>query len=305
MARPSTSASSLVSAPAATRVSRGRRLATGASPRLAGKPRAAAGDPPGPRENKEPGRIGRSVHWSAKITGGEARDELRYMDSRTLRGKESGLPWDLQSVWRDRDNITFVGDEALVIPFLARELGCTDDQATEWLQRLVKVLPALTENGRLGKVGVKRLAKLCNDLPGVVQRLLQLKDLFPACDVGTMVSCNPFLLTEGIDIIVSGLETLRELFPFAGKDGTPGVDRMVQAVPQLLDSEFASAAMTQLKRLYGELAPEMVHRNPLLVLQVESSSLRSRYSVSFDQAHVRANKVIPLSERIDEPYYRT
>ena len=248
-----------------------------------------------------------SVHWSSKIKGEDAKDELRYMDAGALREMQStDLPWDIQSVLRDRDNVTFVGDEALVATFLAKETGWSAEETEEKLTKLVRVLPALMEEkGRLAKVGVARLSELCDDVPGIVDRLLRLKGMFPACDVGTMVSKHPFMLTEDLDVLEGGLSALRELFPFAGDNGTPGVDRMAQAVPQLLDGDFSREALEELRRLYGPAAAEMVHRNPMLILQVESAALRSRFSVSFDQTHVKANKVIPLSERIDEPYYRT
>jgi hypothetical protein len=98
-----------------------------------------------------------------------------------------------------------------------------------------------------------------------------------------MLCANPFLLNVNLDDLRAGLSALRELFPFAGEKGTPGVDRMAQAVPQLLDPAFSTRALEQLRRVYGIAAADMVHRNPLLVLQVESKTLRSRYSNAYDQ----------------------
>ena len=245
------------------------------------------------------------LHWSSKIVGGSARDDLRYMDPKALEEQAQGLPWAVKSVLRDRDNVVFVGDEALVVPFLAKEMQCEEAEAAQHLQRLVAVLPGLLEEkGRLARVGVSRLAVLCNDLGGLVSRLLELKDIFADCDLSAMVCTNPFMLTEDMADIRDSMEVLQEIFHFAGQNGTPGVDRMVQAAPQLLDSSFTKAALAELQRLYGDSAAELVHRNPKLILQVESSSLRSKYSVSFDQTHVRANKVVPMSERVDEAYYR-
>ena len=105
------------------------------------------------------------------------------------------------------------------------------------------------------------------------------------------------------------LEALQSLFPEAGKDGTPGVHRMVQAVPQLLDASFAARAVAELAASLGvsrAAAAARIHRNPRLALEVESASVRSRYSVAFDQGHVKANKVVPWEEREErEAYYRT
>lgn len=75
------------------------------------------------------------------------------------------------------------------------------------------------------------------------------------------------------------LVALREIFPEAGEEGRPDVDRMVQAVPQLLDAEFARAAVTALSASFGWTRMEAataVHRDPRLALRVESSVLRSR-----------------------------
>ena len=295
--------------PAACLELRSRRLVKGVTRShptlLRAKPSSSGNESGEPSTSASETRVS-SVHWSSKIKGEDAKDSYRYMDVGALREMGTDLPWDIQSVLRDRDNVTFVGDEALVVTFLSKETGWTTEETEQKLTKLVTVLPALMEEkGRLAKVGVARLSELCDNIPGIVDRLLRLKGMFPACDVGTMVSKHPFMLTEDIAVLEGGLSALRELFPFAGDNGTPGVDRMVQAVPQLLDSDFSCKALEELRRLYGPTAPEMVHRNPMLILQVESAALRSRFSVSFDQTHVKANKVIPLSERIDEPYYRT
>mmetsp|Transcript_39114 Transcript_39114/g.70049 ORF Transcript_39114/g.70049 Transcript_39114/m.70049 type:complete len:320 (-) Transcript_39114:54-1013(-) len=249
---------------------------------------------------------GNGLHWTAKLTGGDAKDELRYMDSRALEelGGASGLPWSVTGVLRDRDNATLVNDAQLLGPFLAQELGCDEKMALQHLRRVLVVIPALAEGkGRLAKLGVKQLASLCADVPGLVQRLIFLKRLFPDVDVGRMVSASPFLLSEDEALLEEGVDALHELFPFAGEEGTPGVDRMAASVPQLLDAQFARRAVQQLGSLYGGDAARAVHRNPKLALQVESAALRSRYSVSFDQTHVRANKVVPLDRRDKEEYY--
>ena len=54
-----------------------------------------------------------------------------------------------------------------------------------------------------------------------------------------------------------------------------------------------------------ERAATRIHENPRLALEVESASVRSRYSVAFDQAHVKANKVVQWREGEErEEYYR-
>eukprot|EP00242_Pyramimonas_sp_CCMP2087_P016675 CAMPEP_0198206332 /NCGR_PEP_ID=MMETSP1445-20131203/9860_1 /TAXON_ID=36898 /ORGANISM="Pyramimonas sp., Strain CCMP2087" /LENGTH=299 /DNA_ID=CAMNT_0043878987 /DNA_START=73 /DNA_END=969 /DNA_ORIENTATION=+ len=222
----------------------------------------------------------KGIHWSNKSTGrGETRDDLRYMDKGALKKLGKGLPFNIQSVVRDRDNVTFVGNESLIGLFLADELGAVKEEAAAQLQQLYKVLPALagSEKGEtLRKVGVPRLASFCADLPGLGNRIVQLKRIFPSCDVDTMVCDNPFLLTDSVADLRNGLDALRVLFPFAGENGTPTVDRMAQAVPQLLDPEFSKAALVKLGDVFGEGAADMVHRNPFLVLRVESAFLRSR-----------------------------
>jgi len=226
------------------------------------------------------------------------------MDAGALAELGSGLPWAVKGVLRDGDNAALLGEARLMAPFLAAELGCEEEEAVGALERVLAVLPALSEDkGRLAKLGVPRLATLCRDTPALVRRLIMLKELFPGADVGQLAVSHPFLLTEEEAQLREGLACLAELFPFAGEGGTPGVDRMAAAVPQLLDAAFARGALAQLAVLYGDGAAAAAHRDPRLMLQVESASLRSRYSASFDQTHVRANKVVPVEERAKEAYY--
>lgn len=78
-------------------------------------------------------------------------------------------------------------------------------------------------------------------------------------------------------------------------DGAPGVDRMVQATPQLLDAAFAAAAIRALAVSLGVDEPDAatrIHRDPSLALGVESAAVRSRYSTSFDQTNVVKNRVV-------------
>lgn len=280
------------------------------------------------------------------------------MDAGALAELGSGLPWAVKGVLRDGDNAALLSEARLVAPFLAAELGCEEEEAVGALERVLAVLPALSEDkvrawgwgeartgrngmaactmgsrqrlaspsldaplialpfeviswplhvggaqGRLAKLGVPRLATLCRDTPALVRRLIMLKELFPGADVGQLAVSHPFLLTEEEAQLREGLACLAELFPFAGEGGTPGVDRMAAAVPQLLDAAFARGALAQLAVLYGDGAAAAAHRDPRLMLQVESASLRSRYSASFDQTHVRANKVVPVEERAKEAYY--
>ena len=52
-------------------------------------------------------------------------------------------------------------------------------------------------------------------------------------------------------------------------------------------------------------AATRVHKNPRLALEVESASVRSKYSVAFDQTHVKANKVVRWEKGDErEEYYR-
>ena len=222
-------------------------------------------------------------------------------------GKAAGS-LQLTSVLRDRDNVTLVADDRLVLPFLADALGCDEPAAALAVEQLCAVLPPARD--RLRSIGVPTLANMCGDLPRLSRRLVELKRLFPSCDVAVMVCSGPHLLTEDLDdVIAPSLNALRRLFPEAGEDGKPDVDRMVQAVPQLLDATFAVDAVGAVATSFGKTTDEaarMVHANPRLALRVESSAVRSRYSVSFDQTNVVRNKVVAREESGEEgdEYYR-
>lgn len=254
-------------------------------------------------------------HWSAKLRSGTAkettRDDLRYMSAAVVaagaRDAERGVTAPrLLSVKRDRDNVVFVDDERLVTPFLADALGVDEREAARAFRRLCELYPAARE--RAAAMGVSKLARLCSDLPGLSRRLMALESLFPECDVATMAAASPWLLELSAEDVKQSLEALQSLFPEAGKRGKPGVHRMVQAVPQLLDASFAARAAAALAASLGVSradAATRIHRNPRLALEVESASVRSRYSVAFDQGHVKANKVVRWEEGEErEAYYR-
>lgn len=144
----------------------------------------------------------------------------------------------LLSVKRDRDNVVFVDDDRLLTPFLADALGVDEREASRVFRRLCEVYPAAKQ--RAASMGVPALARLCSDLPGLSRRLVKLEALFPECDVAKMASQSPWLLELSADEVIGpSLEALQRLFPEAGEGGKPGVHRMVQAVPQLLDATFA------------------------------------------------------------------
>ena len=214
----------------------------------------------------------------------------------------------LLSVERDRDNVVFVDDERLVTPFLADALGVDEREAARAFRRLCELYPAAKERAAAMGVISLALARLCSDLPGLSRRLVALEALFPECDCAAMAASSPWLLELSADeVIRPSLEALQSLFPEAGKRGKPGVHRMVQAVPQLLDASFAARATAALAASLGVSrdARDAHPRNPRLALEVESASVRSRYSVAFDQAHVKANKVVQWREGEErEEYYR-
>lgn len=213
----------------------------------------------------------------------------------------------LLSVKRDRDNVVFVDDDRLLTPFLADALGVDEREASRVFRRLCEVYPAA--KARAASMGVPALARLCSDLPGLSRRLVRLEALFPECDVAKMCATSPWLLELSADeVIRPSLEALQRLFPEAGEGNKPGVHRMVQAVPQLLDATFAERAVMALAASLGvsrQDAATRVHKNPRLALEVESASVRSKYSVAFDQAHVKANKVVRWEKGDErEEYYR-
>jgi len=91
----------------------------------------------------------KGIHWSNKSTGrGETRDDLRYMDKGALKKLGKGLPFNIQSVVRDRDNVTFVGNESLIGLFLADELGCSKGRGSS---AAAATLQGLTRPRRVGK----------------------------------------------------------------------------------------------------------------------------------------------------------
>ena len=234
---------------------------------------------------------------------------LRY-NTRIATGAVAQVP--IASVRRDGDNATLTRAADVAATFVAAELELDGDdggvaRARTRIERVMVLLPTLSQPGRLKSVGVKTLAALARDVSATAERLRALRRAFPSCDVAELVIKAPFVLYEPMDVITQNLEDLRALFPDAGRDGKPDVDRMVHAVPKLLDARFTAAALDALCASAGydsrEAAATAVHRVPSLALSVESASLRSAYSVNFDQTHVARNKVVGVDSRLSDAYY--
>lgn len=240
----------------------------------------------------------------------EGRTEDKFsvlrLNTRIKTGDASArAPIAIADVVRDGDNATLVADVDFMATFVARELDDADEAAVKRaLEHVLILMPSLQTRGGLKSIGVKTLASFVRDIKGVTARLNALRRTFPTCDVAELATKAPFVMRDSIEDMERNLDELRVLFPNAGRDGKPDVDRMVQRVPQLLDARFASAALDALCASAGYAsraeAAEAVHRSPSLALAVESASLRSAYSVNFDQTHVKRNKVVANDA---EPYY--
>mmetsp|Transcript_6 Transcript_6/g.17 ORF Transcript_6/g.17 Transcript_6/m.17 type:complete len:306 (+) Transcript_6:169-1086(+) len=227
-------------------------------------------------------------HWSDKIM-----DESRSGEEQSGAGALAEVPLGgvggaeaaglgaLSGILRDRDNAVLVGDERLVLPFLAKEMGVPQEEADAACQQLLTLVPPLKGKFRAAKVA--RLARLCSDLPGVARRMVGLKaTVFPMADLGRLISVFPDVLELPVEDLAGRMEWLQGRFPNAtGHGGRPTMERMVQAQPLLLDTEFVEVGFEQLGRLLGKDAEgvaEMIMRDPSILLQVEGHGRGSMYS---------------------------
>ncbi len=297
-------------------------------------------------ENETYGRINERFHWSEKLKRGRestaegeeknnggrssTRDELRMMpkdyfgDVDVASAKSNAL--NMQEVHRDRDTSILVTDTQLEREFRdelkKKKENSTEENGGPMTERLLLLLPSLrsansTANNErlvedlLFRVGLERVSS----------RLLTMRKLFPTCDVAEMATKNPkvYLKFSG-DGETNGddekderewqleIEKLERMFPFAGQNGLPNVQRMVQAVPQILDSEFVERSVDSL--IFSGLAKDAadaktkLHQNPRLILHVESAHNRSRFESAshFDQTNVKRNKVV-YDTKNGEKYY--
>jgi len=286
-------------------------------------------------ENKETVQINERFHWSKKLqqkySAETTRDDLRMMPKqyfdekknekkkKTVTSTENASFLKMQKVHRDRDTSIVVTDEQLQREF-REELGeknLEDSTTRSMRERLFLLLPSLRENSANNKRLVEDLLVRVG-LERVSSRLLSMRKIFPACDVAEMASKNPkvYLSFSSSGNSVSNtsnndaddadaekewqteIEKLKDMFPFAGQNGLPSVDRMVQAVPQFLDSQFVQRSIQAL--IFSGIAKDeldaktKLHQNPRLVLNVESASNRSRFESAshFDQTNVKKNKVV-------------
>jgi hypothetical protein len=294
-------------------------------------------------------QINERFHWSKKLqqksSAETTRDDLRMMPKqyfddekknekkKTVTSTESASSFlKMQKVHRDRDTSIMVTDEQLQREF-REELGeknLEDSTTRSMRERLFLLLPSLRENSANNERLVEDLLVRVG-LERVSSRLLSMRKIFPACDVAEMASKNPKVYlsfsssgnsnsnTSGEDDEVAEkewqteIEKLKDMFPFAGQNGLPSVDRMVQAVPQFLDSQFVQRSIQAL--IFSGVAKDefdaktKLHQNPRLVLNVESASNRSRFESAshFDQTNVKKNKVVYYDDDNDdakrEAYY--
>ena len=291
-------------------------------------------------------RINERFHWSKKLSNSDedtiTRDDLRMMPKEYFNKKNNNTNTNIQEVHRDRDTSVLVTDEQLQREFFRdnrdREIESEEDgEYSKMKERLLLLLPSLrtTTNANNNKRLVEDLLFRVG-LERVSSRLLSMRKIFPTCDVAEMASKNPKVYlnfsssnSSSDSKIERGAEedkredakierewrmeidTLEDMFPFAGQNGLPNVQRMVQAVPQMLDSRFVQRSIQALissKLAEDELdAKTKLHKNPRLILNVESSSNRSRFESAshFDQTNVKRNKVVFHDSKVRETYYDT
>ena len=272
----------------------------------------------------------RRFHWSEKLKRGRrrekstteesednTRDELRMMPKDYFRcsEKRNNAQVNMQEVHRDRDTSILVTDAQLEREF-------RDENGGPMTERLLVLLPSLrSANSSANNEGLVEDLLFRVGLERVSSRLLTMRKLFPTCDVAEMATKNPkvYLKFSG-DGETNGddekderewqleIEKLERMFPFAGQNGLPNVQRMVQAVPQILDSEFVERSVDSL--IFSGLAKDAadaktkLHQNPRLILHVESAHNRSRFESAshFDQTNVKRNKVV-YDTKNGEKYY--
>ena len=156
---------------------------------------------------------------------------------------------------------------------LDREIESEEDgEYSKMKERLLILLPSLrtTTNANNNERLVEDLLFRVG-LERVSSRLLSMRKIFPTCDVAEMASKNPkvylnFSSSDSSsdskiercaeedkreDIKIERewrmeIDTLEDMFPFAGQNGLPNVQRMVQAVPQMLDSRFVQRSIQAL-----------------------------------------------------------
>ena len=181
-----------------------------------------------------------SHHWSEKLRNPRAdtRDALRYM-TRDANESDSVA---FSSVYRDGDNVALTSPDALVLSFVAEAAFDGDaDAARAAVERVETLIPSLRAPGRKASTGAPTLARWARDVDALCAALVSLRRALPSCDVADFALKTPRLLFDcDHDELKRALDELRELFPNAGEDGKPDVDRMAQAVPQILDVDFTA-----------------------------------------------------------------
>ena len=116
----------------------------------------------GPSSSEEDADGAAPRHWSRKLRGAGS-DVTRTTCGTCRQGgalgeRLGGLGATLIGVKRDRDNVTLVEDERLVVPFLAEALGVTQPEAEDALAQLCAILPPVRRRGAIRKMGAPTIA---------------------------------------------------------------------------------------------------------------------------------------------------
>jgi hypothetical protein len=224
-----------------------------------------------PLEEASPQRLAKDLQGD--LLASQPRKEKKKKQQQQQQQAKAAVGTKQVGIVRDRDTHTLVGDERLVLPFLAEAMGVHEGAAEQALEDVLRILPTL--RGRVRTLKVSRLAKLAAQPAALAARVTALKVIFPDADVGVLAAAAPEVLCEDekpIEAIRAARRRAEQLLGLP-REGAPSVGALFAAQPTALDPAMLEAGLREVARLFSVDDPaEFVLRRPGVLDQVECGS---------------------------------
>lgn len=180
----------------------------------------------------------------------------------------SQTPWTITFDLRERETLWTEENQARLVRIVAsHELAMDVDEVERRLLQLLTILPSLSS--KLAYIKPSLLAGLVKDPADVLDKLVQLRDIFPEADVEKIVVAQPELLLKEIHAVRSEVNQLRGLL------GVDDIDRAIEENPRLLDAEAVDEVLEELRRLMPQHNPvQLLLQDPSWLLRVERGAKR-------------------------------
>lgn len=214
------------------------------------------------------GRVKATFEQAFKNRVGGSGSAGSSLDSGASSASQERAPWALSYQMSERYSLLWNDDlkARLLKRKAAEQLGMSDEELEERLQRLLLLLPDIRQKlASMRPQLVAALAAQVDEMPG---RLMQLKMIFPGANSSLLAMRQPELVL-GFDMArLEGIAAeLRELLP------NLNVDLLVEHNPAMLDVPGLKAAIGEARRIMPGLdVQKQMAQDPQLIFGFQRGS---------------------------------